>query len=393
MRRSTLSIRRFDTVGATNLREQTLGRISAELDTFGKIWTHRVFADYFEDDFISRDPTFGLFENFGERGRYGYLSTLKFETPALFLARHTFTTLVERQRETFEQTFETGTAERSQSGYALEYKGDFARQAFVSANIRHDDKDAFDDATTYRIAGAYVIRSSGTRLHASYGKGITDPTFFELFGRTSDFVGNPDLKPEESIGWDAGIEQKFLDDRITADITYFEADLTDEIAGFGNSVRNETGTSERRGVEFTVSAQLTSDLLLNGTYTYTDATDPDGSEEVRRPPHAASLSLAYTFLGERARINADAVYNGERKDDDFSDFLNPSRVTLDEYLLVNLAGSYKLDDNFELFGRVENLLDEDYEEVFGYSTAPVTAYAGVKLTLGDAPAPLEPALK
>ena len=66
-------------------------------------------------------------------------------------------------------------------------------------------------------------------------------------------------------------------------------------------------------------------------------------------------------------------------------------VTLDDYLIVNVAASYKLDENFELFGRVENLLDRITKRVFGYSTAPITAYGGLKVTLGDAPAPLETA--
>lgn len=382
-----------DILGATNLREQTLGRISAELDTFDKAWSHKVFADYFEDDFVSQDPTFGPFTNLGERRRFGYLSTLRLTSDLIVPASHVFVGLYEQLDESFESNSGVVTASRGNTGFAGEYKGAFAEQVYVTANIRHDDKDSFEDATTYRLAAAYRIPGTGTRLHASYGKGITDPTFFEQFGFALDFQGNPDLKPEESVGWDAGIEQKFLDGRVTADLTYFEAELTDEIVGFGQTVINQTGISERRGIEFTLSAQLSPDLLLNGTYTYTDATDPDGSEEVRRPPHAASLSLAYSFLDGRARLNADGVYNGERKDDDFSDFVNPARVTLDDYLLVNLAGSYKIDENFEVFGRVENLLDEDYEEVFGFSSAPVTAYGGVKVTLGDAPAPLEPALE
>lgn len=383
----------IDTVGATNLREQTLGRISAELDTFEKAWTHKVFADYFEDDFVSRDPVFPPFTNLGERRRFGYLSTLRLTSDVILPASHVFVGLYEQIDESFESNAGAVSASRGNTGFAGEYKGAFAEQFYITANIRHDDKDSFEDATTYRLAAAYRIPGMGTRVHASYGKGITDPTFFEQFGFTLDFQGNPDLKPEESVGWDAGIEQKFLDGRVTADLTYFEAELTDEIVGFGQTVINQTGVSDRRGIEFSLSAQLSPELLLNGTYTYTDATDPDGREEVRRPPHSASLSLAYSFLDGRARLSTDAVYNSERKDDDFSNFINPARVTLDDYLLVNVAGSYKLDDNFEVFGRVENLIDEDYEEVFGFSTAPVTAFGGVKVTLGDAPAPLEPALK
>jgi len=89
------------------------------------------------------------------------------------------------------------------------------------------------------------------------------------------------------------------------------------------------------------------------------------------------------------------MYNGKTKDEDFSPpFPSPPNiVTLDDYLLVNVAGSYELDDNFEVFGRVENLLDQDYEEVFGYSTAPISAYGGLRVTLGEGRTPLEPEFK
>jgi len=384
-----------DTLDATDEREQKLGRISAELDMFSKKWTHKLFADYLDDDYVSITAPFSPFSALGERTRYGYLSTLNFDTQAGLTAEHTVVGLFEKIEENAEFSFQTRIAERSQLAYALEYRGVFAQQLYLTGNIRFDDKDAFDDATTYRLTAAYLLPHSGTRLQASYGKGITDPTFFELFGRTSDFVGNPDLKPEESIGWDVGVEQKFLDDRLTVGATYFQADLTDEIDGSGGSVVNEPGESEREGVEITASAQLTQDLLLIGSYTYLDATNPDGSEETRRPPHSGSFGLRYTSPDGRAKLTADAMYNGKTKDEDFSPpFPSPPNiVTLDDYLLVNVAGSYELDDNFEVFGRVENLLDQDYEEVFGYSTAPISAYGGLRVTLGEADAPLEPELK
>lgn len=379
-----------DTLAATDEREQRFGSISAELDTFGNVWKHKVFADYLDDDYTSvTGGSSSPFTAFGERQRLGYLSTLKFDTETGLAANHTITGLIENIEEQAEFSFESRTARREQSGYALEYQGTFESRLFTTANIRFDDKDAFDDALTYRVTAAYLFPQTATRLHGSYGKGITDPTFFELFGRTSDFSGNPDLKPEESVGWDVGVERKLFNERLTLDVTYFQADLTDKIVGFGSIVRNDIGTSERQGVEITASTQITPALLLTGSYTFTDAIDPGGREEVRRPPHAGGIGIAYTFAEGRGRLNAEAIYNGDMKDRDFS-FINPRIVTLDDYLLVNISGSYKLDDKITLFGRVENALNEDYEEVFGYSSAPAAAYAGVKISFAD-DAPLEPA--
>ncbi|MEO0618393.1 MAG: TonB-dependent receptor [Pseudomonadota bacterium] len=380
-----------DTLGATDEREQKLASVFAELDTFQKAWTHRVFANHLDDSFLSitAGSPFSPFTAVGKRTRFGYLSTFDFATDAGVSAKHKIVGLVERITEEAEFSFQSRTAERSQDAYALEYRGAFATSLFLTANIRHDDKDAFDDATTYRVSAAYLTPRTGTRLHASYGKGITDPTYFELFGRTTDFAGNPSLKPEESIGWDIGIEQKFLSDRMTAGVTYFQADLTDKIGTVFNPVTfastpiNQDGTSERRGVEVTASLQVTPDLLLTGAYTYTDATNAAGVRETRRPEHSGSVSLTYGFDEGRGKINAEMIYNGDMTDVCFSSlcgFTPPAQ--LDEYVVVNVAASYQLDDHIRLFGRVENLFDENYEEAFGFSTAPVAAYAGLTFTLG-----------
>ncbi|MEJ2118821.1 MAG: TonB-dependent receptor, partial [Alphaproteobacteria bacterium] len=95
----------------------------------------------------------------------------------------------------------------------------------------------------------------------------------------------------------------------------------------------------------------------------------------------------YIFADGRGQIGAGLIYNG-KMDDTIFNGLNP-RVTLDDYLLVNVAASYKLDDRITLFGRVENMLNTDYEEVYGYTSAPAAAYAGLKVEFTE-DAPLEP---
>jgi outer membrane receptor protein involved in Fe transport len=103
--------------------------------------------------------------------------------------------------------------------------------------------------------------------------------------------------------------------RLKAGLTYFAAELTDEIVGAGTTVVNQAGVSDRRGVELTLAAQVTPNWLITGSYAYTDATDPDGREEIRTPPHGASLGVHHTLAEGRAQIGATAIYNGRMKDD------------------------------------------------------------------------------
>jgi vitamin B12 transporter len=386
-----------DSDGDVDRREQRIARISAELDTLDKRWTHKLFADYLEDDFSSSsDIQSSDSTNLGERRHFGYQTSFVFSTPDILEAQHRLTGLVEHKDESFSSAFispffsATGDAERKQTGFVAEYQGRFLENLALTGNIRRDLNDSFDDATTYRVATAYTIPAWDAKLHASYGKGITNPTFFEQFGFTLDFQGNPDLRPEEATGWDIGVEKRWLNGRLIADVTYFNMVLLDEIVGSGQTVINLDGESDRQGVEVSLTAIPVAGLALTGSYTYTDSEDPDGFQEIRRPKHAAALNIGYEFAGGKARIDAGLFYNGDRKDTIFGGFGPFPTTVLDEYLLVNLAASYKLDERITLFGRVQNLLDADYEEVFGFSGAPAVAYAGLKLSFADE-LPLEPA--
>ncbi len=124
-------------------------------------------------------------------------------------------------------------------------------------------------------------------------------------------------------------------------------------------------------------------LTFSGSYTYLDATGGDGLAEVRRPEHSGSLNVAYSFAEGRGLVNLGVIYNGEMQDFAFDAFtFAQDLVTLPEYTVVNLAAHYDVTENIRLFGRVENVLDEDYQEVFGFETAPVAAYGGVRIRLG-----------
>jgi len=275
---------------------------------------------------------------------------------------------------------------------ALEYLLRPAAGVSLSASLRHDRNSDFQDVTTWRTTASWRLPAMPLRLHGSYGTGQKTPTFIERFGFFPDsFAGNPALKPERSRGWDIGIEQWWFNERLVLDTTWFQADLRDEINGFvfdpgtgGFTAANLDGRSRREGLELALTARLLPELSLSGSYTLLDATEPGGEgqfREIRRPRHSASGNLNWRWAAGRGNLNLNVSHVGERRDLSFASF--PAEVVrLDSYTLLTLAASWQLDSRLTLYGRVENLLDEDYEDVLGFATPGIGAWAGFRMAWG-----------
>lgn len=328
-------------------------------------------------------------ENNGQRYKGSYQATYAFDTPTFADAHHKITGGVEWQQERFRQVATESDLsspwmdptqfeqhKRSMYSFVGEYNGEFVDQFFVNLGLRHDVNKDFANATTFSLSGAWAIPDTNARLHSSVGTGVTNPTFFEQFGFTpSSFVGNPNLTPEKSLGWDIGLQYGFFDGLLVTDVTYFNQDLRDEIVtiynpDFTSTVENIEGKSKRHGVELAATLNLFHGFTAGGTYTYTSSRNPDGTQAVRRPRNAGSVNVAYTFYEDRARLFGEAVFNGEMKETGLR--------TLDKYTIVNIGGSYKFTDKLEGFARIENLFDKKYQEVYGYNTPGRGAFAGLK---------------
>jgi vitamin B12 transporter len=330
-----------------------------------------------------------------DRTLFRYRGTVAIDASTIDAANHTLTLATEVQRETFQNNdadlvfdpSQLDEQKRTLLGLVGEYRANLFDALDLQLSLRHDFNDDFEDETTYAAAASYSVAATGTRFHGSIGRGVQNPTMFEQFGFIpGQFNPNPDLKPEESFGWDIGVEQSFLDERIVIDVTYFDQDLDNEIRtlfpppDFVGTPINEDGKSDRRGVELAGTFRPIDPLSLKLTYTYLDAEDPDGGQEVRRPRHSLGFEATLTFLDGRARVTVDGRYVRDNEDLDFrAPFVAGNRVQLDDYTLVNVTASYALTETFQLFGGVRNLLDEEYEEVFGYATEGITGFAGVRV--------------
>ena len=395
-----------DDVDRQNDKQQLIAGLGGELDLFDGFWTQTLRGTYLltgNDDILD-----GVTTTTSDIDKYGayYQSDLNFNAGPGPDAVQILSIAADFEREEFSQRGEIfdcffcvppvlfdPNQDQSMNNLGLvgEYRAtDFAGFAF-SFGLRYDNNSEFDDIWTYRATGAYVIESIGGKLHTSLGTGQKSPTFSERYGFFSNqFVGNPDLKPEKSTGFDIGYEQSFGNDRIVADLTYFRAKLEDEIDGFAfdpgtglSTAENLDGESKRKGVEFDITAAVIDGLDLFASYTYTDSTQPDGAgsdiREIRRPRHMAAFNANYVFLNDRLQANLNVSYTGEQLDTDFGTF---QTVKLDAYTLVNFAASINVTDEISVYGRIENLFDEDYQNIFGFATPGIGAYIGVRAILG-----------
>ncbi len=276
------------------------------------------------------------------------------------------------------------------NGYALEYVGKPVTGFTWTMSARLDDYSDFDDATTWQLAAAYQL-SPALRLRGSAGTGSKAPTFTERYGFFEDlFIGNPDLKPESSQGWEIGIDTNWADGQHQFQLAYFDQDLQDEIDGFVFdpetfmfTAQNKESDSSRKGIEAVVDTRLGKSFTLGASYTYTDATEKDAMgqsvPEVRRPKHMAGVSANYHFADNRGNLNLNLNYSGEQQDIFFSPITFTSElVDIDAYTVVDLATSWKLTQSLELTGRVSNLLDEEYEEILGFVRPGRAVYVGLR---------------
>jgi vitamin B12 transporter len=274
----------------------------------------------------------------------------------------------------------TNAHTRSNAAY-LQLKSSFGDSFYNTIGTRIDDSDQFGAKTTYRIAPAYLVRSTGTKFKASLGTAYRAPTLFELYGADNFigigiFHGNPNLQPETSLGWDAGIEQTVLDSRVKFGTTYFSNKVDNYITYTADftSLQN-LASAKIHGVESFISFDVTKSVRLRADHTFTIAQDgATGGELRRRPKHKASAGVDYRPT-DKATVSLTTLFVGPRVDADAVTFQN---IRASSYTLVNLAGSYQLTDTWTAFGRIDNLFDRKYEDPQGFQRPGIGAFAGVR---------------
>lgn len=277
--------------------------------------------------------------------------------------------------------FESELPEKSTTttGAFLHHESTWGPLAFAIGG-RIDDHSRFGTEGTFRAAPVLAL-GDHTRIKATLGSGFKAPSLNQLFDPQ---FGNEDLDPETSLGWDAGVEQDLAGGRVRVGATAFATEFEDLVGfEFPDGYRNVSKASTR-GVEAFGSFIPREGLRLRVGYHRTDTEDrSEGNEDsglplLRRPRHQGSVVLEMASPGG-ADASVEVRLVGERDDKDFGAF-PAQRVTLDGYALVRMGASYPVSDAIRVFARIENALDAEYEEVFGFGTPGRAAHGGVRVT-------------
>ena len=254
---------------------------------------------------------------------------------------------------------------------------------FVTTGVRADLHSRAGGAVTFRVAPAYLIAATGTRLKATLGTGFKSPSLYQLFAPATSFgpVGNPLLRPERALGWDAGSRAgPGRGPRAR------RPDLVRELVPRPRRFRlrgrlrqhrpgpdaGPRGRRPRRGPR-------TRSASAPPTRGSRPSTPDAGTELLRRPRDKFSADAGFRLFG-RVDLAGHALWVGRRLDRDFSAYPYPA-VEMPPYLLLDAALTATLGPQIEVFFRVDNILDTRYETVWGYGAPGRSARLGFRLTL------------
>ena len=224
---------------------------------------------------------------------------------------------------------------------------------------RYDDNDTYGDETTWRTSMVYNVGTTGLKLKGTYGTGFDAPEISQLFGA----YGDPTLVPESGSSYDLGVEWISSDHALTLGASYFDVDIEDKVEYLRSTYSYANVDWVSRGVEAFIQYDVTDDTRLYASYSYSDAERERVADSLimHSPEGIFSFMIDQEFLDDKVRIRLSGQHVGERETWD-----GPT----DAFFTMGLSASYQIDPNLKVWVRVDNLLDEEYEEILNYNGAP-----------------------
>lgn len=350
-------------------------QIKSSFNSASGLWSHSAsiaVANFENDNFNAGSPN-GSTES--SKQNYSYIGSRFWE-----VANQRLSLALKREEEEFKQFggWASGVdanrfVERNTDSVALEYRFDPSDSITLALSSRYEDNDQFKSSTTQRFEAIYRHHEN-LRFRGAWGTAVKNPTFTELYGIYGGFQSNPNLIPEKSKSWELGFDRGLLEGRLEFGATYFDAQLENEISGFGMP-QNADGLSERQGVELSSSLVVNDGLSVTAAYTYTDSIDASGVDEKRRPKNIGSINLAWQAHSD-TKVNLNVQHNGSQIDSALA-WGDPD-VTLKAFTLVNMNVAYSPSNSLDVYMSLNNLFDEDYQEVNGYATLGFGANLGLR---------------
>ena len=271
---------------------------------------------------------------------------------------------------------------RDQLGLFSELQLGFNDSLYFSAGARYDDHDDFGEHVSLRLTSAYIgeLANSSYKLRASFGNGFRAPSLSELAYNQSDsafgLAAETELNEEQSQGFDIGFDY-FFSNASSLEFTYFNQSIENEIffdlVDYSGYFQGD-GTSHSRGKELAFNMPLADwvEFKLNGTLNDTETSSQQ--QRIRRPEKAVNAGFIFTLLDNDLNIRTNyRISKGS-----VNEIYDQGPVELDDYQLLDISANYTILKGLNLFGRVDNVLNEQYEEVTGFNTSGVAAYAGVR---------------
>jgi vitamin B12 transporter len=320
------------------------------------------------DSLRGRDPIV-IFNNYDIKTE---LDTVDWQNNLFLSDLSTLTVGIETQRQKGENKGNFATSIYNDAWYLNDRAKFLQGSLILNAGIRHDATQISGSKTTYRAGALYDIQSIALKVKGNYGTGFRAPSLNELF---FPFFGNLNLKPEESRGWDLGLEKAFLNNRAVAAITYFDQKYNNLIEPDPNPpfTAVNIARAEIKGVETSVTVRPIDTVTVKAGQTYLDARDKDTGMRLTLRP-VDKFTLATLYSADRVSATVSYVFVGERFD-------AQTQRNLASYNLVNVSGNYTLSKTITLFARIDNVFNVNYEEAGGYGTPGLSAFGGVKISL------------
>jgi vitamin B12 transporter len=362
-----------DAAQSTSIVRQLFTRAEAVWSVFDGRIKNYFGVDYlndWSDNITAGNPVASI--TIGERVKYDWRAVTE------LARRNNLIVGLEQQTDRL-QTTGLSAQNASRAGY-IELQSEFAKRMFLVANIRDDISDQFGEHATFRIAPAVILPVAETKLKASYGTGFKAPTLSQLFRDfpAFHFFANPNLKPEQSAGYDFGFEQPLFNDRVRFGSTYFHNDITNLI-NFNSTFSSylNVGQATTEGTENFVSADITDRVRIRADYTFTRAVDNSTLQQLQRRPKEKWSTTAIWNPLPPLTVSATVLH--------VSSFLDVNRnstnagLTAPGYTIVSLAGDYAVNEQIKIFGRVDNLFNLHYQNPTGFLQPGFGIFGGVRM--------------